>query len=410
MRTISIVTAGLALLGLGEVASANAFLFEFYDAKAVGRGNASAATDSDPSAISYNIGGLAIGRGTTVTVGGSLLMPSASYTDPSGATTHSEASHPVVPHLFASSRMNDLVAIGIGFHAPFGLALSWPDSAPTSDQVKDESVRTFFITPAIGVDLGKLVPGLTLGAGLDLVPATLEMTQLLFFGETRGQARLGGSAFGIGGRLGATYTPEALPQLSVGAMWRSRVTEDVTGKADFDVADPYRSQLPPDGDISTTFVLPQSVSVGAAYRPSPALELEADAQWVNWSTLKELRIHMPGGADAASPLAGKNTVTFNVGAEYQLARYHAAVRVGYIYDPTALPATTLGVLLPDISHHELTGGASYRLGEYDLHLGVLYMLPATRATAEMPYMPVHKGSYEVQALVTSLTLDGHFGR
>ncbi|HEU4727843.1 MAG TPA: hypothetical protein VFT22_08150 [Kofleriaceae bacterium] len=52
-------------------------------------------------------------------------------------------------------------------------------------------------------------------------------------------------------------------------MWRSEVREDFAGKVDFDVAAPYRSQLPPDGDMSVSITLPQSVSIGAAYRPTP---------------------------------------------------------------------------------------------------------------------------------------------
>ena len=92
---------GLILLALGGTAHANAFLLNEFDAKAVGRGNASTATDVDPSSIYYNIGGLAVGEGTNVQVGGSLIAPSASFTDIAGNKTTSDTNPQGVVGVFA---------------------------------------------------------------------------------------------------------------------------------------------------------------------------------------------------------------------------------------------------------------------------------------------------------------------
>jgi long-chain fatty acid transport protein len=418
MRTISTLSVGFLVVGLGGVASANAFLLNEHDAKAVGRGDASTATDTDPSAISFNIGGLAAAEGTNVMIGGALIMPAATFTDAqTGTKTDTQSLQAVLPHFFLTSRVNDVVAVGIGFHAPFGLEITWPDatpnvagSSPNLDVVKFQSLRTFFITPSVGANLNKYVPGLTVGAGLDLVPATVEITQYVYFGDTQGQAHLGGDAFGIGGRIGAMYKPAALPALSVGAMWRSQVDEDFTGKADFDIAAPYRGQLPPDGNISTSVKIPQSVAIGAAYRPTPELEIEANAIYVNWAKFNEIRIHLPNMTDSVAPQNYDDKVTFRLGAEYKLPKYNAAVRVGYLYDPTPIPATTLTALLPDADRHDITAGGSYSLGNYDIHAGLLYVLPQTRKTSDVMYTPVHKGTFDLQALVVSLTLAGHFGK
>lgn len=418
MRTTSTLSVGFLVLGLGGVASANAFLVNEYDAKAVGRANASTATDTDPSAISFNIGGLAVAQGTNVMIGGAIITPGATFTDlSSGTKTDTEPLHAVVPHFFLTSRVNDVVGLGIGFHTPFGLEITWPDatpgvtgSSPNLDVVKFQSLRTYFITPSVGVNLDKYVPGLSVGAGLDLVPATVEITQYVYFGDTQGQAHLGGDAFGIGGRIGAMYKPAALPALSVGAMWRSQVNEDFTGKADFDIADPYRSQLPPDGNISTSVKIPQSVAVGAAYRPTPALEIEANAVYVNWSKFSEIRIHLPDMTDSVAPQDYEDTVTFRLGVEYKLPKLGAAVRAGYMYDPTPIPATTLTAQLPDVDRHVLTAGGSYSLGRFDIHAGFLYVMPQTRKSSDAMYTPLHKGTFDVQGFVASLTLAGHFGK
>ena len=83
MKKLTIVFA----LGLGGSAHANAFLLNEFDARAVGRANAVTATDSDPSSIYYNVGGLAVADGTHVMIGGSLIAPFATYNDPSGNKT-----------------------------------------------------------------------------------------------------------------------------------------------------------------------------------------------------------------------------------------------------------------------------------------------------------------------------------
>ncbi|MBC7978367.1 MAG: outer membrane protein transport protein [Myxococcales bacterium] len=409
MRTTSTLSVGFLVLGLGGgVASANAFLLAVHDGKAMGRGNAAVATNTDPSSITYNIGGLAVGDGTNVMIGSAVVMPSASYTDLDGVKTDTESSAPIVPHFFATSKVNDMVAVGLGFHAPFGLAIEWPGTAPTNDIVRKQSLRTYFITPSIGVDLKKWVPGLSVGAGLDLVPATVELTRSVFFGDVEGEAHLGGDAFGIGGRVGVMYHPEAVPALSVGAMWRSQVNEDFTGKGDFDIADPYRDQLPPDGDISTSVKIPQSVGVGVAYRPLPQLEIEANALWVDWSKFQEIRIRLADGTDSVAVQNYSDKVTLALGVDYKLTKA-AAVRAGYIYDPTPIPDTALTAQLPDADRHDLTVGGSYSFGNFDVNLGILWVLPQSRETSDAMYTPIHKGTYDIQVLVTTLTLGGHFG-
>ena len=404
----------LAALGaLGGIANANGFLLNEFDARAVGRGNAEVATDIDPSSIYYNIGGLAAAEGTQVMIGGSLIGPSASFTDTSGVKTTSTTPAQAVPGVFVTSRVSSLVAVGVGFYTPFGLANTWPDSSPQANLIESETLHTFFVTPSVGLNLGSYVPGLTIGGGVDLVPATVDLTQAVYFGADRGSAHLGGTAFGVGGRLGVMYRPGFAPRLSLGAMWRSDVKENFSGTGDFDAPAPYRAQLPPDGDIKTSITLPQQVSGGVAYRPVDPLEIEADVIWTNWSKYNSLNIDVPasmstGTMTIAQPQDYTDTVTARVGIGYHLSRA-AAVRVGYMYDPTPVPAEHLTAQLPDIDRNDVTAGASVAFGRYAVHLGLLYVIPSSRKTADTMYEPVYKGTYDVSAWVASLTLSGKLG-
>lgn len=395
------------LVGLGGAASANGFYINEHDAKVTGRAGASAATDTDASAVVFNPGGLAVGEGTSFTVGASVISAMASYTTPDDQTTDTNGSPAVLPAVMISHRINDMFAVGVGFHLPFGLAVSWPDSSPQAGIVTKQNLRTYFISPTVGVNLHKQVPGLSIGAGLDLVPSTVQLEQNVYFGNEQGSAVLGGTAFGLGGRVGVMYRPEAEKRLSFGLVWKSQVNLDFEGTGDFDMAAPYRSQLPPDGDISTTLNLPMSITGGVAFRPTPELEIEANAVWINWKKFETIDITLPDGSHNVQPQNYKNTVTVRVGGEYKI-NPKASVRAGYIYDPTPVPDTTLSARLPDINRHDVTLGGTYSVTpKIDVNLAGLLVIPGTNeASTADPYMPAFKGKYDVTALVFSLGLSG----
>jgi long-chain fatty acid transport protein len=399
-----------ATLGSSVVASAGAFNINEHDARVTGRGGATAASNDGPSSIVFNPGGIPVAEGTNFAIGVTSYIASGSYT-PEGSTTKTTTDQQpqFVPNVYITSRVHEKVAVGIGLHFPFGLAVSWPTGHQQSDVIQDQSLRTYFITPSVGLNLDKEVPGLTLGGGVDIVPATVELERTITFGDTQGQAKLGGDALGLGGRVGVQYRPEKMKQLKVGVMWRSDVKLDFSGNGNFDIAAPYRDQLPPDGKIKTSITLPQQIWGGVAFDPKPELELELDASWMNWSKFNELKIVLPDGTSTVTPENYKNTITYRFGAEYKLAKQDVALRAGFIYDPTPIPTTTLSAQLPDIDRKNITAGVSKGFGDFAAHLAFLVVLPGERQTSSDPYAPEFKGTYGVSAFVASLQVSGHFG-
>jgi long-chain fatty acid transport protein len=398
-----------AVLGSSSLASANAFNINEHDAAATGRGGATAASNVSPAAVVFNPGGIAVAEGTNVQLGGSLILAKGAYTlDSTGEKTKTDSDPAIVPNLFVTSRVHDMIAVGIGLHFPFGLAISWPEGHAQADVIQDQALRTYFITPSVGLNLEKQVPGLSIGGGVDIVPATVELERAVVFADTTGTAHLGGDALGIGGRVGVMYRAPSVPGLKLGVMYRTPVKLDFSGKGDFDIADPYRSQLPPDGDITTSIKLPQQVWGGVAYSPIPELEIELDAVWINWAVFEELRIHLPGGIDTVAPQNYRNTTTWRIGGEYKLEEQHVALRAGFIYDPTPIPPESQTAQLPDINRKNVTAGASMTFGDYAAHLGLLWVTPGSRETSDKMYMPAYKGEYEVQAFVMSLGITGHY--
>ncbi len=398
------------VLGSSTVVSANAFNITEHDARVTGRGGATAASNTTPSAIVFNPAGSAATEGTNISLGGSLYIAEGSYEPLGGGPKTSTDSDPsVVPNIYVTSRVHDMLAVGVGLHLPFGLAVSWPEAHAQAEVIQDQSLRTYFISPVLALNLDKQVPGLTIGGGVDIVPATVELEQAIVFGDTRGRALLGGDGVGFGGRFGVMYQPPSVPTLKLGVMYRTNLTIDFEGKGDFDIDPTFRAQLPPDGDISTSITLPGAVWGGVAYSPLAELELELNAVWLNWSEFDELRVNLPGGATSVSRQDYEDKITWRFGAEYKLTDYKAAVRAGFIYDPTPIPRETLTARLPDVNRKNVTIGGSKYFGNYGAHLGVLWVTPGERETSDEPFMPLFKGTYGVQAFVTSLSLSGQFG-
>jgi long-chain fatty acid transport protein len=405
------LVAALAVGATSTAAHANAFYLSEHDAEATGRGFANAASDDEPSSIVYNPGGVALGTGTAISLGGSLVIADASFTPDGGAKYSTTTGPQVLPQLYVTSRLTDLVAVGVGFYAPFGLAIDWPETAPTSDVIEHQSLRTYYISPVVGLNLNKYVPGLSIGGGVDIVPSTVELTQAIYLGADRGSAHLGGTATGIGGRAGIQYRPPQVPMLSVGVMWRSSVKENYTGTGDFDSPPQYRATLPPDGPISTSITMPQSISGGVQVRPTHMFEIEADFSWVDWSSFQQLVLTLPDGSTQNVQENYQNETTFRLGAEVHLPGDQISVRAGYIYDPTPIQPQYLTVALPDANRNDVTLGATYKAcKQLAVAVGLLYVLPTSRSTEQAsPYQPEYAGKFDISAFVASLSVRGRFG-
>src|SRR3954451_7924559 len=90
-----------ATLGSSAIASANAFNINEHDARVTGRGGATAASNTDPSSIVFNPGGIPVAEGTNFAVALTSYFASANYTPEGGGAKTSTDSSPVfVPSIY----------------------------------------------------------------------------------------------------------------------------------------------------------------------------------------------------------------------------------------------------------------------------------------------------------------------
>jgi long-chain fatty acid transport protein len=407
MRTV--ISSLIALLST-QVALAGGFMITEQGARAMGRADAFTAEASDPSAVFYNPAGITQLGDLTGYVGLNLVAPAAELrADASNLTTTTDPSRFLTPVVYAAYRSGDLVVAGIGVNSPFGLGITWPAESPGRDIILSQRLTTVFVTPVVAVDLKLWVPGLSVAVGINVVPASIEIERGVSFGLAKGSVHMGGAALGVGSQFGVLYRPKAAPGLSTGLSWRTPVQLDFEGQADFTMTREFRAALPPDGDISTTVTLPHTLNFGVGYDLLPGFNAEVDLNWVGWSSYGTTEIILPDRTTATAHHGWHDTLTVRAGLEYTLQPL--AIRAGYAYDPTPIPATSLDPTLPDANRHVTTLGLGLALpADLQLDAGFLYLWPQSRHTADKAYTPTLKGEYRISAWIVSVNLGLGFGR
>ena len=139
--------------------------------------------------------------------------------------------------------------------------------------------------------------------------------------------------------------------------------------------------------------------------------------WTDWSVFNTLDIAVPGErrdrhADDRRRRRATRTRSPSASAPSTGCPISgSALRAGFIYDPTPVPSQYLTPQLPDIDRDDVTIGATKELGNIDVSVGLLWVIPRTRATAtgDATMPPEYKGTYDVSAFVASLTVGGKFG-
>jgi len=311
----------------------------------------------DASAIYSNPAGIAQGKRVEVLFGDTLIIPKLKFTRQ--ATGNTASTSGVVPpfHLYATVGLTEALSVGVGVFSPFGLAVKWPSDWEGRSLVTNSTLATYYINPTVAYRRGRV----RLGAGLQLVRATLDLQRKIRFGDQEGSSELGGDGWGVGANVGAQL--EAVPQyLSFGVHYRSAVRLDFDGSAHFDNVPPPLAGTVHDQRASSSLTQPDSLAFGVASHPIPALVIDVDVVWYGWKKTHAVAINFPddqsGTLSSSMRKDWKNTVSLSVGGEAKVAASWR-VRAGVMYDPSPSPADTLTPETPDADRLNLALGVGY---------------------------------------------------
>lgn len=471
-RSLVIAGAAVALAAASAHAQGSAVMTHSSCATAMGAAGVARPCD-DGSAVLFNPGAL-VDQPSVGGLGWTGIRTGGGFTyDITGETIEREAGTASVPFGFASFRLGDRWAAGIGAFNPYGLTIEWPVCTIENPRCTDTNfegrfvgyetqLKNIYVQPTVAF---RATPWLSIGAGLDVVMASIEINQRLDLATTPlptqpfpnqtltfanlgvpmgtdfADASLSGDGTGITFNVGATARVNE--QWTVGVRYMHSAEIDYEGSAEFTpivtdlrlgagnplgapagasldavLAGQFTSGALQNTDISTTLTLPAQLVLGAAFRPVPALTLLADYQWTSWEDFDQATIDFANqaGSDQVLILDYQNANTFRFGGEFG-ATEALALRAGFIFNTAAERAASVSPLLPEAERNYYSAGIGYRLPVgLGVDLGYQYIDQAdrrgrVRGRSSLGQTPqqLNVGVYHADASVFGVTLSYRFG-
>ncbi|MCX7819153.1 MAG: outer membrane protein transport protein [Kiritimatiellae bacterium] len=368
-------------------------------AAGLSRANAYAAHAEGPVAVSYNPANLAASHDWSAEIALGWARSKNRLESVLGFSAETDDEWIALPNLYAGGPIADRWALGFGLTTPYGQSVDWGAIGPVA-RISPYRAEMAFVQfdSAVG---WRVLDTVDLGVGLALAGSSLEFRQVVPWdvvlrrpGLRPGEARVETSGGGVGAQAGATWVFLPGHRLAVGA--RTPMTVEYDG----DLKLRYAPDLPAlrNSDFETEITFPARVVLGYGVEIGASVRLEADVEWVGWSSVDELPLEAgPNQAlIGANPLRydWSDTWTFNSGAEWEFAEGWC-LRAGYSYVPTPVPDHTLSPTLPDEDRHVVAVGVGARWGRHELGAGWAWSVVQERHVAGNQN-PAYDGVYEIE--------------
>ncbi|BAZ49262.1 putative toluene transport protein [Nostoc sp. NIES-4103] len=344
----------------------------------------SAASAEDASTIFANPAGLTRLTGNSFVGSSFVIFPTVKFKN-QGSTIRSGAALTgnnggdagvdiAVPNLYAAWSLSDNVKAGVGINVPFGLATTYNKDWVGRYQAIESSLTTININPTIAA---KLTNNFSVGAGLNVQYAEAKLSNAIDFGtigrsvglptqpqQADGLIKVTGSDWSVGYNLGIMYEPSKTTR--IGLSYRSPITQEIRGDADFTVPASVSRLATATGRFADTgasavLKLPDTLSLAVYQQLNPRVSVVGDVTLTRWSRFRELRVSFanPNEPDTVQPQNWNDTYRFGVGINYAV-NDQLTLRTGVTYDPSPVSDEYVTARLPGGDRTLLGFGASYR--------------------------------------------------
>ncbi len=359
-------TASLALAG--------GFILNEQSVKGLGTAfTGSAVTADDASTIFFNPTGLTRLQGNSLVGASYVILPSIQFQNQgsrvatgatlTGGKVDNAGVEAVVPNLYAAWSISDQVKAGIGINVPFGLSTKYNSDWVGRYQAIESKVSTININPTIAAKLNR---NFSVGAGLNVQYAEATLSNAIDFGligrsvglptqsqQADGFVKITGSDWSVGYNLGVMYEPSQTTR--VGLSYRSPITQNIRGNADFTVPTSTKALTSTgrftDTGASAVLKLPDTLSLAVYQQINPRLSVMGDVTWTGWSRFQELRVKFDNSAqpDKVQSENWHDTYRLGLGINYALNK-QLTLRTGISYDPSPIEDKYVTPRLPGQSH------------------------------------------------------------
>ncbi len=392
MRIVRGLAVLVVLVFAAGSASAAGFRLPEAGAKAMGMGFAFTAQANDPSAIYFNPAGITQLEGQNFMAGVTYINEKGGEftgsTPLTGGATVTETQKDLtfwVPNAYWTMKASPSLSFGVGVFSPFGLGQEY-ENRNTSifrNQITKIELRTLVVNPTIAWQVNEV---LSIGAGIDFMwgNAKLDKTPVIP-GVGTFKVHLEGDGTAWGYNFGLLLKPTKA--MRVGFNYRSPFVLEIKDGDVTAVDNSFNLNaigVPGSSKANATIRMPATATLGAACTFLEKFTVEVDADWTFWSTFNSLPITNLNSAALSSntPKNWKDVVAIRVGGEYRVID-PLALRLGFAYDPTPVPAQTMGPELPDADRLNYTAGIGYKFKNWTVDASYFFLKKKDRTVSNI---------------------------
>ena len=355
------ITLTLSALMLAELSFGAGFALYEYSGRSTAMGGAVMANDAEPASLATNPSLITELEGTQMQVGVTAVKADATTTV-NNSTSSLKNEIWLLPNLYVTHKWSDEVSFGIGAFSRYGLGGTYKDASNWfgSNLAYQVKLETFSFTLTIAIKANDQV---SVAMGLEAM--TIDFTQHSMYGTPltdQNKYEIHGTGVAWGGNFSLTYKPEWAEKWSIGAMYRTKIKQQLNGGVDASGTFPAALNIhsaPAEGAIT----LPDSVSTGISFRATDDWVMEAGIVGTFWSSYDQIIIQYKD-ATSDNPFIYpqkkyKDTYRLNFGTEYQL-NPKWAIRAGYVFDKSPINKGAMDTLVPVDDRHLVSAGFGYK--------------------------------------------------
>lgn len=353
---------------LADLSYGAGFALYEYSARGTAMGGATVANKAEPASLAVNPALITELDGTQAQLGLTVVTANAKTTV-AGQQRGLKNDVWYLPNFYITQKWSDQVSVGLGGFSRYGLGgeyKNWETWAGSQLAYKVK-LETFSFTPTIAV---KANDEFSVAMGLEAMVIGFTQNSTLMPGPAANATayEISGSGVSWGGNFSFIYRPEWAEKWSLGAMYRTKIKQNLNGRIHAGME--YAARNIFDDDAKGAITLPDSLTAGVSFRPTEDLILEAGIVGTFWSAYDQILIEYSDRESTPTihnKKDYKDTYRLNLGAEYNL-NPNWAVRAGYVFDKSPINKHEMDTLVPVDDRHIASVGAGYHNDTWSVDL------------------------------------------
>jgi long-chain fatty acid transport protein len=405
---ICLLFSSLLFISSESNSSANGIYGNGIGADAMSMGGAEVAWAADPlSAMTANPAGLGFLSQPEIDLGAEGAVLEGNFVSKTGSGGGLNSSLNALPEgAFAFPLKSVPITFGLSVAPQAALLANWNYVDPPgglggniSYGDQEDKSEIILLRSALGV-AWQITPQISVGASAGLLYNQNDLVAPYIFQDIQSPTvpnppngaktllNLHTTGFGGDATVGALF--RATTNLQFGVFYQSESIINSSGDATGNPYAQFGESLPFHYDAEVKNKFPQNASVGVSWQFLPKFRVSAQVDWIDWAdAFDTLHISMSNGSNpgvnGALGTSFRDNVSLNwssefvyrIGLEYDVTE-NLALRIGYCYEQSPVPDSTLTPMTAAITEHTITAGVGYHWSRYKIEVAYQYYLPATQ--------------------------------